>query len=198
MLKDSKRFPGKNTYPFMGVPLYMHTVNFASLFDMPYIIMHNYPSLYLPTFVKQYGRGPNKENSSAEILSLNLDWEVYVLLQVTSPLRDANLFAEALHMFIASGKLCACTVRTLKDKYMRMQNVPINFTQGARTYDGCIRADIAYETGSFFFFRREQLHKCHIMDATPNETMLIEDNYALDIDYQSDIHKIEERIKLCV
>lgn len=195
MDKESTRFPGKNTYPFLGKMLYRYTVDFAlSLgYDYHLIISDMYKAIALPRAQQLHVHSLNmaRLDVSKKIAMLSLDADIYVLLQVTSPFRG-NDFEYALQDFKNSYSECAVAVKSIANKYCYVHNDPVNFLQSCRTYDGCNRSLLRIETGGYYFFRKEQLTKQHILQSTPDKIMLCEDSFNIDIDTIDDLRNAEK------
>lgn len=193
MRKDSSRFPNKNIAPFLGIPLYMHTVNFAMHLGYPYYLISDYETLDLPLFVNYNKPISVKCNTGEELKRIRAD--IIVLLQVTSPLRNLEQMRDVITFFSESSLECAMSVRTITGKYCYVRNKPVNFDPKYRDYDGCERNNVKYETGGTYIFKKCQLNKKHILDSKPDKIMLFEAPYNIDIDFSSDITKLEERVK---
>lgn len=197
MRKGSKRFPNKMMKQFLGKPLYKWTLEFAEKTGFPVYFLHDYeerlsgPETYeikrLPEFAG------DKHRTAEEILWAEIVADVYVLLQATTPLRDQNTFLGALGYFSSDIRMkSALAVRELKKGYYYSKDgIPITFDQRERTYNGCEKKSIFQETGSFYFFKREQLFKKHILDCRNSEKMLVIDNSGFDIDTEKDLKEAE-------
>lgn len=194
MRKGSKRFSNKNITPFLGIPLFMHTVNFALQLGFPYFLITDYENLNLPKDVHQYSPISKECNTGEELKELCAD--IFVLLQVTSPIRDLEYIRDVIKVFSNGNWECATSVTILRNKYCYVyNNNPINFDRSKRDYDGCLRENVMYETGGTYLFKKCQVEKKHILDSEPNKIMLFQSLYDMDIDFHRDLTRLEERMR---
>lgn len=197
--KGSERFPNKACSTFFGMPLYMHTVNFAVNFlkNYPYYFAHDYDSLYLPKDVhvikreEKYAGAQHK--TCEEVKSFNIGADIFILLQVTSPVRNIKQIYCGIDLFLKNKKyLCGFTAKPIINKYVYdVSRNRINFSAYERTDNGCKREMLFVETGAFYIFRKSQLNKGHILHAGQTETMIVSDEYGIDIDTPEDLQRIE-------
>lgn len=197
MRKGSKRFPDKVRQPLFGVPLYMYTVEHARALGYPYYLAHDYNDLYLPEFVNEIKRKPeyagHEHKTCEEIKSFNLNADIYIFLQATSPFRDLSCFSVIINNFIKYKFSCAVSAKILKEAYYYIGNSPINFPQEKRTDNGCKKGQICNEAGGMYIFTKGQLNKKHILDG--DNKMIIPTNYDIDIDTKEDLRRAEKCIQ---
>ena len=200
MRKGSKRFLNKAMYPLFGIPLYMYTVEYARNLGYPYYLAHDYDNLYLPEFVNEIKRKPkytgDKHKTCEEIKSYNLDADIYILLQVTSPFRYETNIMRLNVSYLEKNKNLQVVIggKVLKDRYYYYKNGTANFKQKDRTDNGCNKKYLFSETGNFYIFRKEQLDKKHILDCNRGELDIQYSTPDIDIDTIKDINKIERAI----
>jgi len=194
----SERFPNKNIAPLFGIPLYLYTVEHARQLGYPCYFVTDYNDLYLPEFVnvvkekKEYATGDHNQNAEL-IKSLNLDADIYILLQITSPFRNMDGIRIATDIMISNEEIDIyfSVSKPIKKLYYHGHNEPVNFKQKDRTYSYTGAKEIYQETGSYYIFRKRQLNKKHIMDG---RRYSIQEPYNIDIDTQEDLLKIEGKI----
>jgi CMP-N-acetylneuraminic acid synthetase len=205
MRKGSKRFPNKVLYPILGKPLYMWTVDIALQLEYPYYFAHDYDQLELPEHEnlhvikrkEEYAGDTHK--TCEEIKSFNIDADIYIFLQVTSPFRDISILKQYIQRFIEKDFVCAVACKLHKPGYWysaKEGNIKrLNFNQKDRTDNGCKTAFVLKETGSFYMFKKEQLNKKHILDCHAKDFDLFEDKYNIDIDHPFDARKLEAKFE---
>lgn len=193
----SKRFPNKAMQSLFGIPLYLYTIEHARQLGYPVFVAHDYNKLYLPEFVTEIKRkeiyaGPGHKTCE-EIKTFNIDADIFIFMQVTSPFRnidnirfaiDTMVKNEEIDVYFSTGKP--------KDKlYYHGHNEPLNFDQKKRTDTYTGAAGIYQETGAYYIFRKRQLNKKHIMDG---RRYSIQELYNIDINYPEDLLRIEGKI----
>jgi len=194
MRKDSKRFPGKNIASLFGTPLYMWTINFFRHFDYPFYLLHDYDNLYVPEWVIEMKRDSDftsdVHKTAQEIKWSNIDADIYILIQATSPLRSYEQIKMAIEDFIKGDYDCGFNAYRAKDGlYYNAAGGEINFLQKNRTYNECKHLILFRETGSFYIFKKKMLDKKHILDS--NKKIIFEDPYSIDINTEKDLREIE-------
>jgi len=197
--KGSARFPGKNTFGLRGKPLYRWTLDHALQLNCPVYFSHDYEpgQIELPQNqniieVRQKDI-PQNNNLSQEIRRMRIDAEVFVLLQVTTPLRNMRMIQNYLKDFKNDRRLkCGIGAYKLKDGFYYSNDAyPYNFTIDHRRYGDCFKKPVFVETGSFYFFRKCQLQKQHITDTLYKK--IYEDSYNIDIDQIEDIFSFQKK-----
>ena len=202
MRKGSKRFPGKNVAMFRGHPLYMHTVQTAALLGHPYYLIHDYNPLPMPLpmlhnihEVKEKAEHAGDDHKTAEaILDAGIDADTYILLQVTSPVRDIGMIRAAVAFLEAWPTFKAVfAVKKLKDGYYYDGTAEsMNHDKELRGYNAYPKPLEAFrETGNFYVFRACQLKEPHILHCAASERYMMADPYGLDIDTSEDLKGAE-------
>lgn len=119
--KGSKRFPGKNLAPLNGQPLFLHTLLPALASDVldRVIVSTDDPEIArlatehgCPTPVLRPVALAQDDTSTANVVSHELaqqdvDFEITVLLQATSPLRPADLPETAVQLLRSNSEIDA-------------------------------------------------------------------------------------------
>lgn len=198
MRKGSTRFPGKNIALFFGIPLYLWTINFFKTFNYPFYLLHDYDNLYVPEWVNEIRRitefTGDIHKTAQEIKWTNIDADVFILLQVTSPFRNHKQIEQAINDFIKNDYDCGLNVKRMPiGLYYNATANEINFKQAERTYNQCNKQLLFKETGSFYIFKKHMLDKKHILDS--KNKVLFEDLYNIDIDNEDDLRDIECKLK---
>lgn len=199
--KGSKRLPGKNKLPFRGKPLYRHTVDFAvelsKEIGSPYYLLHDYDDIPdipgcnqitgLPNF------GGDVHNTSENIKDSGVDADVYILLQATSPLRKLATVVKHYNDFLDIRSYAeassGCSVYKLKEKFYyigQKEGYKKNYIN--RTYSGASKRPLYNETGSYYFFNKDNLQKTHCLGSGPS--FLMEDDYNIDLDTKEDYERL--------
>lgn len=126
----SKRLPGKNTLPLNGKPLICWTIEAALRSELIDEVIVSTDSESIAEISRQSGASvpflrpaalATDTSSSISVLLHSLDfcaatgeeYDIVILLQPTSPLRDESHIDEALNMYISTGangiiSVCAC------------------------------------------------------------------------------------------
>lgn len=198
MRSGSKRLPNKAILPVFGKSLYMWTVEYAKKLNYNYYLAHDYDDIYIPDGVNEIRRLPiftgDIHKTCEELKTYDLGADIYVLLQITSPLRYD--FSQAIKDFINDKhKECGLAVYPLEDRYYYVDDIEANFKQSKRTDNGCKKKLMYAETGSFYIFRKCQLEKKHILDSKPSKKMFFYDIYNFDIDKKKDLEAVRLKMK---
>lgn len=197
MRKGSKRLPGKNKLPFKGKPLYMHTVDFAvelsGEIGASYYLLHDYDDIpEIPGVTQITGLpdfGGDVHNTGQNILDSKIMADVYILLQPTSPLRNIQCIIDDLHSFNCHSFACGLSVSITEPGFFyndhgRMWNTNNNY----RNY--VTKPTPMYkETGSYYFFKRNQIFKDHILLGC-EKPALYKDLFDIDINTQEDYEEL--------
>jgi len=197
MRKGSKRFPGKNIAQLGDKPLYRWTVDFAMSLGYPYYLAHDYDELEVPEGVNVIKRRENYtgdvHQTNEEIRSFGLDADIYILLQVTSPVRiTGNIFESVTLLETHPEYLIAFGAMPVKPAFYHWPNgYEVNFEQKNRTDNGGFKHPFYRETGSFYVFHRECLYNKHLLDCNPDAKAIIADPFGIDIDSPEDLKEAE-------
>ena len=195
MRKGSKRFQDKVRANFFGTPLYLWTVNFVRLLDIPYYVFHDYDNLFIPEFAIEKKRceyyASENHKTCEEIKTSNIDADIYVLFQVTSPLRSYFQILNAIEDFYNNSDNfeCGFNAKKYEGYFIDSEGYEVNHFQSNRTDNGCKAESIYKETGSFYIFNRSQLDKKHILDGCKRR--IYEDPFNIDINYKEDLERVE-------
>lgn len=196
--KYSKRIPQKPLAILKGKTLIEHTLDFAIQFPYPVWIytdldeIKNICNTYVNVNVrdKKYETPDGIHRTSKEILEYNkeIQADIFILLQVTSPFRDIENAKIWIDDFL--GSECDCGFAGYKiPGYFYINDIfPINYVKDKRTYNEGNYCCLTKETGSFYIFRKEQLQKNHFMNGN---LLFFEDLYNIDINTIEDLKKAE-------
>ena len=198
MRKGSKRFPGKNIAPLFGIPLYLWTINFFQKFDYPFYLLHDYDKLYIPEWVTEIKRDPyysgDIHKTDIEIKWANIDADIYILAQVTSPFRDYEYIQAAIKQFIDCDYDSGFNAYIQNSGlYYNERHKPLNFSREERDYNKVSKQQVYKETGSFYIFKKKMLNKKHILYS--DNVGIFTDPYNIDIDTEEDLRAIECKLK---
>ncbi|UQD56159.1 acylneuraminate cytidylyltransferase family protein [Flavobacterium sp. K5-23] len=148
----SKRFPQKNVHLFGGIPLLMHSINYAlensAIIDTVYVSTDDaiIKKIALDHGAKVIDRpetlsGDHEPTISAlkhVLESIETAVENVVLLQATNPLRPANLLKEAFEIYKKENYDSLFSVTRNHQKLGKLVNakfIPYNYTIGQRSQD---------------------------------------------------------------
>jgi CMP-N-acetylneuraminic acid synthetase len=195
MRKGSKRFPNKMMAEFCGKPLYEFTVAYALELGYPYYLLHDYEHIQEKNGMvvinreKKYSGSEHK--TCQEINSLGLDYDIYIFLQATNPIRDIALLKKWINIFITSeNALCGFSAKRYDNKYIYDDWAKtLNFVKQDRTDNGCQRGSVNIETGNFYIFNKKMLKEKHILAS--DKIIMFDDPYLFDIDTEYDLKEAE-------
>ena len=206
MRKGSKRYSNKVMAFVKGLPLYLHTVNFAKKLNLDYYLAHDYDRLdECPKWVNQIKRDAelsgDYHDTNKEILSFNLNADIYIFLQVTSPYRNIENYEKSIDFFINNLELYDCGFAAHKYKdglYYHYDATSANFFSDYRDDNGTgiyPATEIYRETGAFYIFKKSQLYKRHILSGAAKKKLIIQDSYDIDINYKEDVWRLNNENK---
>lgn len=199
MRKGSKRFPDKVMHTFLGIPLYMWTINFFKQFKYPFYFAHDYNSCLINNTIcveikRQKKYAGDKHRTCEEIKSFEIDADIFILAQVTSPLRSYERIKFAIDDFIKNDYDCGFFAHRMSAGYYYDAAAnTINFDQRKRTDNGCYKKIIFKETGSFYIFKKTMLDRKHILDS--DNKAIYEDPFCVDIDTYENLKEVECKLK---
>lgn len=131
---NSSRLPNKNILDIGGLPLFLHSVNYAKESNIEYIVLTDNGNV--SDECKKYGcefwiedeiDDRKIENSIIKYLNtLDKMPDVIIILQPTSPIRFSCSLKEYISKFLESGKRSLITVNKMR---------PLLFKDGRATYD---------------------------------------------------------------
>lgn len=196
---NSKRLPRKNTKLLGGIPLLVHSIQYAQQFSFIDEIYVTTDNLEIKNIALQFGA--NVINRPAEISgdleptvsalkhvleSISDDVENVILLQPTNPLRPENLLDDAFNLFLTSKVDSLFTVSRNHDKLgkiVKEKFEPFNYSIGQRSQD---LEPLYYENGLLYITKANLIKNNTIIseNALPLEVNHI---FAkVDIDTQED------------
>lgn len=204
--QGSKRIPGKNFKDFSGKPLVFYTAQLMDLLGYKSYIMSDYEILknyVMDNFnvnvidmPKRFGLDKHDVNGSIEYIHNIANADIYVLLQLTSPIRDYEFVQAWINDFINSDYETGFSACELDIKYYWDENGNcINFNQSLRDGNGAKKKKIFAENGSFYIFRKSAILKKHVIT---DSRRLYVDKYSVNLDTFEDwknAERLYERIK---
>ena len=175
----SKRFPNKNIYPLVGIPLIAYSIGYSlsnpdisetyvstdSREIMEVSMAHGAKVLKRPDELSgDFVTTAAVLKYVGETLVANgEDFDFMVLLQATNPLRPKGLLSEAIRIMEKGGYDSLMTVsKSLKKlgKIIDNQFVPWNYRLGMRSQD---MDPLYYENGLLYITSKEQIFKGNII-----------------------------------
>lgn len=169
----SKRFPGKNIFPFLGLPLIAHSIKYAQKNGRVLDVYVSTDSLDIKQVALQYGAKVLDRPSSlggdfitsAEVLQnavetlvrSGVDFDAVVLLQPTNPLRPLELLSEAITIMDKGENDSLFSVSKCDLKLGRINNnqfIPWNYQFGQRSQD---LEPLYYENGLMYITEKDTL-----------------------------------------
>jgi CMP-N-acetylneuraminic acid synthetase len=184
----SKRIPEKNIQLFGGIPLLVHSINYAlensAVIDAIYVSTDDamIKKIALDHGVKVIDRpatlsGDHEPTISALKHALNMideDVENVVLLQPTNPLRPENLLKEAFEGYIINNCDSLFTVSLNHQKLGKIVNQkfkPFNYTIGQRSQD---LEPLLFENGLLYITKASLILK---------DIIISENAFPLEVDH---------------
>lgn len=169
----SKRFPGKNIYPFMGMPLIAHSIDSSkacSLISQTYVSTDDEQ---IKQVSLQYGAevidrpvelgsdfatsADVMKNAVEQLIAQRVDFDYVLLLQATNPLRPKNLLKDAITIIEDTKADSLMTVNRSELKLGKIINnhfQPWNYHYGQRSQD---LDPLYYENGLLYISSKELL-----------------------------------------
>ena len=197
---QSKRFPGKNSVEFLGLPLIVHSIKYAKeQKDIGQVVV----STDCPEIKKTaltYGAEvidrpehlatditPTVEVLQHALTILNEPIEWIVLLQPTNPLRPEYLFKRAQESIKISGAKSLFTVSPNHKKIGHIDQgtfKPLNYNPGMRSQD---MTPTYYENGLLYITHVDLIRQGIIFDHT-SVPLIVEHPFGqVDIDVPGDL-----------
>jgi CMP-N-acetylneuraminic acid synthetase len=200
--KYSKRIPQKPLAILKNKTLMEHTLDFAIKLEYPIYVytdlqeIKNICSFYENINIreKKYESENGIHQTAKEIIDYNQEIcaDIIILLQVTSPFRNAEKAKNWITAFCESDYNCGFAGYYETGYFYKSgcdgQVRAINYDPKERTYNQGNYTRLIKETGSFYIFRKEQLQKNHIMNG---KIACFEDDYNIDINTYEDLRKAE-------
>ncbi|MFZ4436029.1 MAG: cytidylyltransferase domain-containing protein [Flavobacterium psychrophilum] len=197
----SKRLPNKNILPFDGIPLLAHSILYAQA-NYP-IIDEVYVSTDSPAIKKialEYGAqvidrpaalsGDFEPTISAlkqVVLSLDFEVDSILVLQVTNPLRPANLLKAAFEIYLQHNLDSLFTVtRDFKKlgKITENRFLPLNYEIGQRSQD---LEPLFFENGLLYISKSTLVLKDVLLSENAYPYEINHPFAKIDIDTQEDL-----------
>lgn len=165
--KNSKRIPNKNFKLFNGKPLIHWTLECAKHLGYPVWFFSDCEKMraYAKKININVRKKPKKyaqdiHDTCKELKQYNkeIQADIFVNLQVTSPIRDYHLIEKWIKNFIKQDKFkCGLSVYKLPKKFFYIDGEPLNFDIKERDNNYKPEEPIFVENGGFYIFHKEML-----------------------------------------
>lgn len=203
----SKRFPGKNIHPFVGLPLIAHSIRCSLQCDK---VCHTFVSTdddQIKQVSLQYGAevidrpaelgsdyatsADVMKNAVEQLLSRGIEFDYVLLLQATNPLRPTALLDEAIKIIEETKVDSLMTVNRSELKLGRIVDChfqPWNYHYGQRSQD---LEPLYYENGLLYISSKDLLMQGKIV--SENMYPMVVDHIfgEVDIDTREDMEYAE-------
>lgn len=197
---QSKRFPGKNSVEFLGLPLIVHSIKYAQAqkgigqvvvsTDCPEIkkiaLTHGAEVIDRPEYLAT-DITPTVDVLQHALTVLDCSTEWVVLLQPTNPLRPVDLFERAQETIQATGAKSLFTVSPNHKKIGHIDQgtfKPLNYNPGMRSQD---MTPTYYENGMLYMTHVDLIRQGIIFDQT-SVPLIVEHPFGqVDIDVPGDL-----------
>ncbi len=201
----SKRLKNKNLRLLNGVPLLLHSINYAKdnmdVLDAIYVSTNDseIASLATEAGVEVIHRPENLSNDDSTtvsalkhaIQSVNETFDLVVLLQPTNPLRPKKLLREAYRTFLNQNCNSLMTVSRNHQKFGKISDgkfTPFNYNMGQRSQD---LEPLYFENGLLYITKAEAILKDKIL-AKNNSPLIVNHAFSnVDIDTEEDLKYAE-------
>lgn len=202
--KGSKRIHGKNFKDFCGKPLVFYTAKLMEMLkydsyimsdyqDLQNYVFNNFDNIKIIAMPDRFGKDKHDVNGSIKYIHEIVNADIYVLLQLTSPIRDYNFIKTWIEDFINNDFETGFSACELDNKYYWDENVNcLNFDQSNRDGNGANKKRIFVENGSFYIFRASAIDKKHVI--TESRKIYV-DLYNVDLDTKEDWKNAEKLYK---
>ena len=194
----SKRIKGKNTKPFNGIPLVVHSIQYAQRYIGGDLIistddkqigsiaeLHNVPIVWRNESLTQ-DQTPTTDVIKDAIERVEKSYDFVVLLQPTNPLRPKKMFKEAIKLLEEKKSDSLITVSLSEHKLGKIKHSafkPYTYEFGQRTQD---LEPLYYENGLLYLCSYELAKSGKLISENPT-AMIIEHPFAsVDIDTELD------------
>ena len=208
----SKRFPGKNIAPLKGKPLIAYSIEYAKECGLIEHVYVSTDSEEIGAVSEQYGAEvmtrsvelagdfiPTADvlkDVAQKLLEKGVDFDAFVLLQPTNPLRPKGLLTEAMQIMETGKHDSLCTVTRCDKKLGKIvdnQFVPWNYRFGQRSQD---LEPLYYENGLLYIIRKDLLLQGRIFGDTMYPLVVEHPFGEVDIDTKEDMAYAEYMLKL--
>ncbi|PKP29363.1 MAG: acylneuraminate cytidylyltransferase family protein [Bacteroidetes bacterium HGW-Bacteroidetes-18] len=203
----SKRLPNKNTKLLGGIPLLMHSINFAKENGIDKIVVST-DDVFIKEIALQYGAEVmDRPKDLASDISPTIDtlkhvmenvagnYDYVVVLQPTNPLRPKSLLQEAMKRMKEGNFDSLMTVTRNEQKFGKIINdkfVPYNYAIGQRSQK---LEPLYYENGLLYIAKTILILEGKLIGEN-HFPLIVNHPYAkVDIDTQDDFDYAEYLIK---
>lgn len=205
----SKRFPDKNIRLLDGLPLIVHSINYArahsDIIDNIYVSTDDseIKRIAMKEGVEVIDRPGDISGNEATTLSAlkhvleNVEDSIenVILLQPTNPLRPKSLLVDAFQVFERGGYESLMTVSESHQKLGRIEEqkfVPYNYKMGQRSQD---LEPLYFENGLLYIIKASLILKGSLLGEKNFPFILDHPFAAVDIDFEEDLDYAEFLIK---
>lgn len=203
--KGSKRFPGKNKTHLAGKPLFQHSIEFALKEGIPanqiWInsddeeLLELAKGFHVNTYRREEALAGDLTSTAAVLRdqvvffqNKNIACDAVILLQVTNPLRPAELLSKSLEIFNSSDRSSLCTFSRLNKKFGSIDKdyfFPKNYLPGQRMQD---LEPLFFENGLLYITKVDLLLQAEKIIGDDVFPMVMDHIYAqVDIDEPDDL-----------
>ena len=208
----SKRFPGKNIVQLKGKPLIAYSIEYAKECGLIEHVYVSTDSEEIGAVSEQYGAEvmtrsvelagdfiPTADvlkDVAQKLLEKGVDFDAFVLLQPTNPLRPKGLLTEAMQIMETGKHDSLCTLTRCDKKLGKIvdnQFVPWNYRFGQRSQD---LEPLYYENGLLYIIRKDLLLQGRIFGDTMYPLVVEHPFGEVDIDTKEDMAYAEYMLKL--
>lgn len=199
----SKRFPGKNIAPLKRKPLIAYSIEYAKESGVIEHIYVSTDSEEISAVSEQFGAEVMPRSAdlagdfvpTADVLTdvaetlikRGIEFDAFVLLQPTNPLRPKGLLNEAMQIMDSGKYDSLCTVTRCDKKLGKIvenQFVPWNYKFGQRSQD---LEPLYYENGLLYIIRKDLLLQGRIFGDTMYPLVVDHPYGEVDIDTKEDM-----------
>lgn len=204
----SKRLPNKNITLLAGLPLLVHSINYAKQHDFIDTIYVSTDNNDIKNIALQHGAlvidRPQELSGDLEptvtalkhvLESINDDIENVVLLQPTNPLRPKHLLIEAFQLYKDKACESLFTVSRNHQKFGTIKNdkfQPFNYEIGQRSQD---LEPLYFENGLLYITKSKLILNNEIITAKAFPLIVEHPFASIDIDIQEDFDLAEFMLK---
>lgn len=208
---NSKRLPGKNMRILGSKPLIGYSIQFALNSFLSDSVWVNSNDQKVLNYAKRMGvktlERPNQlatdYTSTIDVLKhqikyfeeKNIECDAIILLQPTSPFRQANLIKKAINEFEKSQRDSLATFSILSKKIGLIENnlfKPINYKPGQRSQD---LSKIYHENGLLYITKSSSILKGDVITDNVHPFICQEIESSIDIDTIEDFNFAELMLK---
>ncbi len=202
---NSKRLPQKNIKPLGGIPLFIHSVNYAkNNSKLCHEIVVSTEDETIKRIAKEHGvkvidrpkelaldTTPTKDVLKHVIDTIDGTFDNVILLQATNPFREKNLLTKAFKIYNDHNYDSLITVSENRQKFGKISNdkfIPYNYHFGQRSQD---LEPLYYENGLLYISKVALVKKGEIIGE--KNYPYIERNFLarIDIDEEEDFELAE-------